>query len=39
MHVIRIGKGFGMNVLAYDSNQQSLLAEVTDTSMFHWKNY
>ncbi|HOK54028.1 MAG TPA: hydroxyacid dehydrogenase [Armatimonadota bacterium] len=28
MHVIRIGKGFGMNVLAYDSNQQSLLAEV-----------
>ena len=28
MHVIRIGKGFGMNVLAYDTNQQQLLAEV-----------
>lgn len=28
MHVIRIAKGFGMNVLAYDTNQQQLLAEV-----------
>jgi D-lactate dehydrogenase len=28
MHVIRIGKGFGMNVLAYDSREQQLLAEV-----------
>lgn len=28
MHVIRIGKGFGMNVLAYDSKEQHLLAEV-----------
>jgi len=28
MHVIRIGKGFGMDVLAYDTNPQQLLAEV-----------
>lgn len=28
MHVIRIGKGFGMNVLAYDTKEQQLLAEV-----------
>jgi D-lactate dehydrogenase len=28
LHVIRIAKGFGMNVLAYDVNQNDLLAEV-----------
>jgi D-lactate dehydrogenase len=28
MHVIRIGKGFGMEVLAYDAHEQQLLAEV-----------
>jgi D-lactate dehydrogenase len=28
MHVIRIGKGFGMDVLAYDTKEQQLLAEV-----------
>lgn len=28
LHVIRIAKGFGMNVLAYDVNQNNLLAEV-----------
>lgn len=28
MHVIRIAKGFGMDVLAYDTNEQRLLAEV-----------
>lgn len=28
MHVIRIAKGFGMNVLAYDTHQQQLLEEV-----------
>ena len=28
LHVIRIGKGFGMNVLAYDVRQNELLAEV-----------
>ncbi len=28
MHVIRIAKGFGMNVLAYDGREQPLLAEV-----------
>jgi len=28
LHVIRIAKGFGMNVLAFDANQNQLLAEV-----------
>ena len=28
LHVIRIAKGFGMNVLAYDVNQNDLLSEV-----------
>lgn len=28
LHVIRIAKGFGMNVLAYDVNQNRLLSEV-----------
>ena len=28
LHVIRIAKGFGMNVLAYDVNQNNLLSEV-----------
>jgi D-lactate dehydrogenase len=28
LHVIRIAKGFGMNVVAYDVNQNRLLAEV-----------
>ncbi len=28
MHVIRIGKGFGMDVLAFDARPQQLLAEV-----------
>jgi D-lactate dehydrogenase len=28
LHVIRIGRGFGMDVLAYDLLQQPLLAEV-----------
>jgi D-lactate dehydrogenase len=28
LHVIRIARGFGMNVLAYDINPQTLLAEV-----------
>lgn len=28
MHVVRIAKGFGMNVLVYDSKRQSFLAEV-----------
>ncbi len=28
LHVIRIAKGFGMNVLAYDAFEQDLLAEV-----------
>ena len=28
LHVIRIAKGFGMNVLAYDVNQNNLLPEV-----------
>ncbi len=28
LHVIRIAKGFGMNVLAYDINQDNFLAEV-----------
>lgn len=28
LHVIRIGKGFGMNVLAFDVNQNTLLSEV-----------
>jgi len=28
LHVIRIAKGFGMNVLAYDVNQNKLLSEV-----------
>lgn len=28
MHVIRIGKGFGMDVVAYDAREQQLLAEV-----------
>lgn len=30
LHVIRIAKGFGMDVLAYDKNEQPLLAEVLD---------
>jgi D-lactate dehydrogenase len=28
LHVIRIARGFGMNVLAYDTNPQTLLAEI-----------
>ena len=28
LHVIRIAKGFGMNILAYDSHQSKILAEV-----------
>ena len=28
LHVIRIAKGFGMNILAYDVNQNTLLSEV-----------
>ena len=28
LHVIRIAKGFGMNVIAYDPNQNNFLAEV-----------
>ncbi len=28
LHVIRIAKGFGMNVLAYDAHQNNILAEV-----------
>jgi len=28
LHVIRIAKGFGMNVLAYDTREQPILAEV-----------
>ena len=28
LHVIRIGKGFGMNVMAFDVNRNQLLAEV-----------
>ncbi|MBN2014159.1 MAG: hydroxyacid dehydrogenase [Candidatus Altiarchaeota archaeon] len=30
LHVIRTAKGFGMSVLAYDSNQDHFLAEVLD---------
>lgn len=30
LHVIRIGRGFGMRVLAHDSREQPLLAEVLD---------
>lgn len=30
LHVIRIAKGFGMKVLAYDVNQNQLLADVMD---------
>ncbi|MCW4002239.1 MAG: hydroxyacid dehydrogenase [Candidatus Bathyarchaeota archaeon] len=30
LHVIRIAKGFGMNVLAYDTRQNKLLSEVMD---------
>lgn len=30
LHVIRIAKGFGMDVLAYDVNQNRLLSEVLD---------
>ena len=28
LHVIKMAKGFGMNVLAYDVNQDNFLAEV-----------
>ncbi len=30
LHVIRIAKAFGMNILAYDINKDSFLAEVLD---------